>query len=62
MLVRHFLKHYPYPQHSEFGKSSSLGKAAASEAFENWKRLYNLSLCMSYSTSGWPKFNVQSGR
>lgn len=48
MLVRHFLKHYPYPQRSEFGKSSSLGKAAAAEAFENWKRLYNLSLCMSY--------------
>ena len=62
MLVRHFLKHYPYPQHSEFGKNSSLGKAAASEAFENWKRLYNLSLCMSYSTSAWPKSNVQSGR
>lgn len=48
MLVRHFLKHYPYPQRSEFGKGSSLGKAAAAEAFENWKRLYNLSLCMSY--------------
>lgn len=50
MLVRHFLKHYPYPQRSEFGKSSSLGRAAAAEAFENWKRLYNLSLCMSYGT------------
>lgn len=48
VLVRHFLKHYPYPQRSEFGKSSSLGKAAVTEAFENWKRLYNLSLCMSY--------------
>lgn len=49
MLVRHFLKHYPYPQRPGFGKSSSLAKAAATEAFENWKRLYNLSLCMSYS-------------
>ena len=48
MLVRHFLKHYPYPQRPGFGKSSSLAKAAATEAFENWKRLYNLSLCMSY--------------
>ena len=48
MLVRHFLKHYPYPQRSGSGRSSSLGKAAATEAFENWKRLYNLSLCMSY--------------
>lgn len=51
MLVRHFLKHYPYPQRSGSGKSSSLRKAAATEAFENWKRLYNLSLCMSYGTS-----------
>lgn len=50
MLVRHFLKHYPYPQRSELGKSPSLAKAAATEAFENWKRLYNLSLCMSYGT------------
>ncbi|KAF9646144.1 hypothetical protein BDM02DRAFT_3181049 [Thelephora ganbajun] len=48
MLVRHFLKHYPYPQRSALGKSSSLSKAAVTEAFENWKRLYNLSLCMSY--------------
>lgn len=56
MLVRHFLKHYPYPQRSEFGKSSSLGKAAAAEAFENWKRLYNLSLCMSYGALGHPHF------
>lgn len=50
MLVRHFLKHYPYPQRTGSGKSSSLGKAAVTEAFENWKRLYNLSLCMSYGT------------
>lgn len=50
MLVRHFLKHYPYPQRSGSGRSSSLRKAAATEAFENWKRLYNLSLCMSYGT------------
>ena len=48
MLVRHFLKHYPYTQRAESGKGSSLRKAAATEAFENWKRLYNLSLCMSY--------------
>ena len=50
LLVRHFLKHYPYPQRSGSGRSSSLGKAASTEAFENWKRLYNLSLCMSYGT------------
>ena len=54
MLVRHFLKHYPYPQRSGFGRSSSLGEAAATEAFENWKRLYNLSLCMSYGTLLYP--------
>lgn len=61
MLVRHFLKHYPYPQRSEFGKSSSLGRAAAAEAFENWKRLYNLSLCMSYGTLPCPR-SVHSPR
>lgn len=60
MLVRHFLKHYPYPQRSEFGKSSSLGKAAAAEAFENWKHLYNLSLCMSYGASECPLPNPSS--
>lgn len=55
MLVRHFLKHYPYPQRSGSGRSSSLGKAAGTEAFENWKRLYNLSLCMSYGTLPCPQ-------
>jgi len=55
LLVRHFLKHYPYPQRSGSGKSSSVGKAASTEAFENWKRLYNLSLCMSYGTFPHPR-------
>ena len=55
MLVRHFLKHYPYPQRSGSRRSSSLRKAAATEAFENWKRLYNLSLCMSYGTLPCPR-------
>lgn len=55
MLVRHFLKHYPYPQRSESGKSSTLGRAAVTEAFENWKRLYNLSLCMSYGMREYPR-------
>lgn len=62
MLVRHFLKHYPYPQRPGFGKSSSLAKAAATEAFENWKRLYNLSLCMSYGTLLYPRSVLSSRR
>ena len=60
LLVRHFLKHYPYPQRSGSGRSSSLGKAASTEAFENWKRLYNLSLCMSYSTLPHPRSALSS--
>lgn len=41
-LVRHFLKHYHYPDHDS-------SKGAIQEAFANWKQLYNLSLCMTYS-------------
>jgi len=50
MLVRHFLNHYPYPVASEMGRGNrlSVGKAATKEAFENWKEVYNLSLCMTY--------------
>lgn len=43
-LVRHFMKNYHYPQN--VGRSG-----AVQEAFSNWKSLYNLSLCMTYSTS-----------
>lgn len=41
-IVRHFLKNYHYPNNDE-------GKGAIQEAFTNWKSLYNLSLCMTYS-------------
>jgi phosphatidylethanolamine N-methyltransferase len=41
-LVRHFLKHYHYP-------SRDHGDGAVQEAFTNWKALYNISLCMTYS-------------
>ena len=40
-LVRHFIQRYHYP-----GKEA--GRAAVREAFDNWKALYNLSLCMTY--------------
>ncbi|KAF9810132.1 hypothetical protein IEO21_07115 [Rhodonia placenta] len=40
-LVRHFLKHYYYPQNDH-------GKGAVHEAFTNWKSMYNLSMCMTY--------------
>lgn len=42
-LVRHFLKNYPYPVNDN-------GDCAVQEAFTNWKSLYNMSLCMTYST------------
>ncbi|TDL26839.1 phosphatidylethanolamine N-methyltransferase [Rickenella mellea] len=40
-LVRHFLKHYYYPEHES-------SRGAVQEAFSNWKSMYNLSLCMTY--------------
>lgn len=40
-LVRHYLKHYHYPQHDR-------GQGAVHEAFQNWKTIYNLSMCMTY--------------
>ncbi|ETW80028.1 hypothetical protein HETIRDRAFT_477618 [Heterobasidion irregulare TC 32-1] len=40
-LVRHFMKHYHYPQRDG-------GKGAIQEAFTNWKVIYNLSMCMTY--------------
>lgn len=40
-LVRHFITHYHYP-----GKEA--GRDATREAFNNWKSLYNMSLCMTY--------------
>jgi phosphatidylethanolamine N-methyltransferase len=46
-LVRHYLKHYPYPSMSRWN-GIPVAKAAAKEAFENWKALYNLSSCMTY--------------
>lgn len=45
-LVRHFLKHYHYPQHDR-------GQGAVRETFQNWKQIYNMSMCMSY---GEPSF------
>ena len=41
-LVRHFLKHYYYPPNVD-GDSG-----AVQDAFNNWKEVYNLSLCMTY--------------
>lgn len=43
-LVRHFLKHYYYPE-------NDTGRGAVMEAFNNWKSLYNLSMCMTYGAS-----------
>lgn len=43
-LVRHYLKHYHYPQNDH-------GKGAIYEAFANWKSIYNLSMCMTYGIS-----------
>jgi phosphatidylethanolamine N-methyltransferase len=41
-LVRHFLKNYYYPENDG-------GSGAVQEAFSNWKSLYNMSMCMTYS-------------
>ena len=41
--VRHYMKHYFYPK-------NDMRNAALQEAFENWKDLYNMSLCMTYGT------------
>ncbi|KAF8339261.1 phosphatidylethanolamine N-methyltransferase [Amanita rubescens] len=42
-IVRHFVKHYHYSQNDAYG-----GKGAITEAFNNWKVIYNLTLCMTY--------------
>ncbi|KAI5119700.1 hypothetical protein M0805_003584 [Coniferiporia weirii] len=44
-LVRHFLKHYHYSD-----SSLESGRGAVQEAFTNWKALYNLSMCMTYTS------------
>ncbi|KAH9931615.1 phosphatidylethanolamine N-methyltransferase [Epithele typhae] len=40
-LVRHYLKHYHYPQNDH-------GQAAVHEVFQNWKQVYNTSMCLMY--------------
>ncbi|KAI0369352.1 phosphatidylethanolamine N-methyltransferase [Pilatotrama ljubarskyi] len=42
-LVRHYLKHYHYPQNDR-------GQGAIQEAFQNWKVIYNLSMTMTYAS------------
>ncbi|KAI0633043.1 phosphatidylethanolamine N-methyltransferase [Trametes polyzona] len=42
-LVRHYLKHYHYPQNDR-------GEGAVQEAFQNWKVIYNLSTTMTYAS------------
>ncbi|KZO97479.1 phosphatidylethanolamine N-methyltransferase [Calocera viscosa TUFC12733] len=44
-IVRHFIKHYHFP-----GEEGA--KRAIEEAFDNWKSMYNLSLCMTYTSFG----------
>lgn len=39
-IVRHFMKNYHYPNNDAGG--------AIVEAFQNWKAIYNLSMCMTY--------------
>ena len=43
-MVRHYLKHYHYPQNDR-------GQGAVQEAFQNWKAIYNLSMGMTYGMS-----------
>ncbi|KAJ3509898.1 hypothetical protein NLJ89_g4975 [Agrocybe chaxingu] len=41
-LVRHYLKNYHYSQ------TTDAGEYAIMEAFNNWKAIYNLAMCMTY--------------
>ncbi|OJA13194.1 hypothetical protein AZE42_05597 [Rhizopogon vesiculosus] len=53
-LVRHFLKNYHYPP-------GDRGQGAVQEAFTNWKSLYNVSLCMTYTSLAglaWKSYTV----
>ncbi|EJF60163.1 phosphatidylethanolamine N-methyltransferase [Dichomitus squalens LYAD-421 SS1] len=53
-LVRHYLKHYHYPQNDR-------GQGAIREALQNWKGIYNMSMCMSYVSLGclaWKTYSV----
>jgi phosphatidylethanolamine N-methyltransferase len=42
-MVRHFMKHYYYLK-------SDIRRGPLAEAFNNWKSLYNMSLCLTYGT------------
>ncbi|EJD05138.1 phosphatidylethanolamine N-methyltransferase [Fomitiporia mediterranea MF3/22] len=44
-LVRHYLKHYYYPD-----SMLASGEGAVQEAFTNWKSIYNMSMLMTYSS------------
>ncbi|KZT52138.1 hypothetical protein CALCODRAFT_476321 [Calocera cornea HHB12733] len=44
-IVRHFIKHYHF-------RGEEGAKRAIEEAFDNWKSMYNLSLCMTYTSFG----------
>jgi hypothetical protein len=54
--VRHFLKHYHYPNEGRHLSTSGnvddekeeVVQAATEEAFSNWKVIYNISLVMTY--------------
>ena len=52
-LVRHYLKHYHYPNEAGNEADEGVGregvvKRATEEAFRNWQVVYNISLVMTY--------------
>ncbi|GAA5989778.1 hypothetical protein JCM10908_002316 [Rhodotorula pacifica] len=52
-IVRHFIKHYHYEREGD----------AVRDAFDNWKAIYNLSLCMTYVSFvalAWKCYNIPS--
>lgn len=52
-IVRHFIKHYHYERDGD----------AVRDAFDNWKAIYNLSLCMTYVSFvalAWKCYNIPS--
>lgn len=53
-LVRHYLKHYHYPEDAHIDDEDeseikeSVVKRATEESFGNWQVMYNISLVMTY--------------
>lgn len=50
-LVRHYIKNYYYPERD-------IGQGPIIEAFNNWKAIYNFSMCMTYGAHLVPHYRL----